>query len=122
MFGGPARGQSLTPAPAAPAERPPLNAGPARITPTTTVEAPLVNFQGDIDFPAGVDTAVDVNGIMGGPCSGLVLINVTGPVKVSLNGGGLRTVTGTLVIDNAAIANVRIQTGANTCTLQLHGR
>jgi hypothetical protein len=91
--------------------------GGIQVTPT-----PMVSFGGDILIPASTSQSIDIIGNMGSRCSGFVLSAIVGTVKISINGGGLRTIPSAIAVNDAQISSLVIVTDvASTATLQLHG-
>lgn len=85
-------------------------------------QIPLQLFGGDIVVGPGLDQFIDVQDIMGNRATGFLAIGAVGTVQVSVNGGGFRTVLNDLEVNDAAIQNIRVRTGAaSTVTIQLHG-
>ena len=91
------------------------------IPPIQVTQTPLRTFLGDIVIPAGVTQNIDIHTLMGSNCVGFVLIPNTVAVKVNVNGGGFRSVPSAMVVDEATINNLTIQTFADGAVLQLNG-
>ena len=85
-------------------------------------QLPLVLFGGDIAIPAGTDLAIDVFAAMGNRCTGFVVSSVVGTIRVSINGGSLRTIATDIAFTDCSISNLRVVSAAgSTCFVQLHG-
>ena len=90
--------------------------------PLLVSQNPLRAFLGDIVIPAGVTQYIDIATIMGAQCVGFVLIPLGVNPNISINGGGFRTVPGTMVVDESIIVNLTVQTFVGgACILQLNG-
>lgn len=94
--------------------------------PLLVSQNPLQQFLGDIAIPAATTQVIDIHSLMGSQCVGFVLIPIiTIPgtnVNVSINGGGFRTVPGTMVIDESVIDTLTVQTFVGSAAiLQLNG-
>lgn len=85
-------------------------------------QIPLQLFGGDIVVGPSTEQFIDVQDIMGNRAIGFLAIGATGTVQISVNGGGFRTVLADLNINDAAIQNIRVKTGAaSSVIIQLHG-
>ena len=87
-----------------------------------TFETPIVQFPGDIVIGASTSKTIDIQGLLSNRCCGFMILDVVGTVKVSVNGGGLRTIAVQTQIQGAWIRNLTIYTGAaSSCLVQLNG-
>ena len=91
------------------------------IAPVQVTQTPIRTFLGDIAIPANVTQTIDIHTLMGSYCIGFVLIPNSVPVKVSINGGGFRTVPTAMVVDESYIDNLVIQTTTDGAILDLNG-
>ena len=83
---------------------------------------PLTKFPSEISIGASQSINIDIQGLLGDRCTGFQIIQVTGTVKVSINGGGLRTLPYDTALDDAWIRNLTVSTGAlSSCIVQLNG-
>ena len=91
------------------------------VAPIQVTQTPIRTFLGDIVIPAGVTQTIDIHTLMGSQCIGFVLIPNSVPVKVSINGGGFRSVPTAMVVDESQIDNLVIQTTTDGAILDLNG-
>jgi hypothetical protein len=88
--------------------------------PDEVVLQPLVNFQPDIVIPPNQTVVIPVTTLLN-KCVGFVITNVTALVQYSVNGGGFRSLYGTVVIDGAVITQLAVNGGTAGCIVQLMG-
>ena len=88
-----------------------------------TTPVPLQQFPGEIIIPPSTAQSIDINTLIGGRCTGVSFVNVTGVVQYSLNGGGFNTApVGSTAIDDALINSLFVITAAgSSVNVQLRG-
>lgn len=90
--------------------------------PIGTREIPVSQFLGDIVILASQVVNIPIQRLINGKCSGFKLVNVNGQVQVSINGGGLQTITGSCALTGADVVQLQVQTGPlSSVIVQLEG-
>jgi len=74
-------------------------------------EIPVVQFLGDIVITADSVVDIPIQHLINGLCTGFAADDVNGSVQVSINGGGLRTLTGAVALSGSDIKQLQVQTG-----------